>query len=269
MITIPVAVNIPVFKWQAELWWWNHQKTYGENARNKGCLLVIDKNHRHETSLTNYWYQNIPHYEATGVWSTLPDTSVNSLYMPLNIQFGLRQLLDKFSDSEVLEITDCDLFHFRQHPVIDLPEESIFVCDLYENWHMFTLSKNKNVIEPYFKNNGKYYNGGFVPIIGHAKTFKKIIEDWENIHRDILSKNFSDNIKWWAGMFALSAACEQNQIQMIAKDWCFIPPANSLSQTHYIYHYSVDKIFNKRNYPNIDTSLFPNNDCYDRIAQCL
>lgn len=267
MITIPVAVNIPVFKWQAELWWWNHQKTYGPKAVDKGCLLIIDKNYKHETPLDNIWYQNIPHQEAKGVWSDLVPGINPNLCMPLNIQIGLRQILGNFDDNSVLELTDCDLFHFKQHPEMSLPEDSMYVCDLYEKWHMFTLTKNRHVIDPYFENNGKYYNGGFVPIIAHAKTFKKIIYEWEAIHRDILKRDLPNDIKWWAGMFALQAACEKAKIQMIAKDWCFIPPANRLSSTHYTYHYSVDKIFNKRTFPSIDTEIFPNNECYNRIKE--
>jgi len=269
MITIPVAVNIPVFKWQSELWWWNHQKTYGDFAADKACLLVIDKNYKNETPLDTQWYRSIPHKEATGVWTNLvPGVDLN-LCMPLNIQVGLKQILSNFNDDDIIEVTDCDLCHFRPHPEISITEDMLYVCDIYEKWHMFTLTKNRHIIEPYFQHDGKYYNGGFVPIIGYVSTFKKIIHEWEEIHRDILIRPWGNDIKWWAGMFSLQAACEKARVTMVAKDWCYVPQVNQLSESHYTCHYSVDKTFNKRIFPHIDVSKFPDNLFYNRVKEWM
>jgi hypothetical protein len=52
---------------------------------------------------------------------------------------------------------------------------------------------------------------------------------------------------------------------MIAKDICYIPSINKLSQQHYIAHYSVDHRFNKKTYPKFDINNFENNEFYDII----
>jgi hypothetical protein len=49
------------------------------------------------------------------------------------------------------------------------------VADVYENWHLFRLTKNRHVILPYFASTGRYYNGGSVPIVGRTSTFKRIL----------------------------------------------------------------------------------------------
>lgn len=52
---------------------------------------------------------------------------------------------------------------------------------------------------------------------------------------------------------------------MVTKDYCHIVPVNNLKSSHYIAHYSCDKIFNKAQYPVIDYSKFPKNNYYDII----
>lgn len=268
MISIPIAVNNSVFKWQASLWWWNHLKTYGTDAGQKGLLIVVDKNFAHESLQLKDWYQRIPHLEITGAWANaIPNLTDMGYAVPLNIQLGVKQVLDRFDDTQILEICDCDMFHFKKHHNIDVSEDQLLVSDIYENWHLKSLSNNKHVIDIYFENQGKYYNGGFVPIIGRVKTFKKIIYEWEAVHRDILAKNFNNDIKWWAGMYALQAACEKARVTMIAKDWCYIPEANALTDNHYIGHYSVDKNFDKRFFPNVNINQFPENIYYQRIRE--
>lgn len=268
MISIPVAVNNNQFEWQARLWWWNHVLTYGQDSVNKGLLIVIDKNFVHDSIYSNSWYQKIPHIQITGVWAS-PVKGLNQigLSVPLNIQLGVKQVLNQFSEDQILEICDCDMFHFKKHPQIEVPENVLLVSDIYENWHLKSLSNNKNVIDIYFENQGQYYNGGFVPIIGRVKTFKKIIYEWEAIHRDILTKNFEDLIKWWAGMYALQAACEKARVTMINKDWCYVPNINNLNDSHYIAHYSVDPNFDKKRFPQINFNQFSKNIFYQRIQE--
>jgi hypothetical protein len=269
MISIPVAVNNNFFKWQAELWWWNHCQIYGDQSRSRGLMLLIDKNYQWESDQSYSWCSHIPHERVRGIWQNAVDGIDQTLAVPLNIQYGLKQILDKFHDDEVLEIIDCDMFHFRAHPTISPGIDDLYVSDVYEAWHLKSLTDNKNVIEIYFENQGKYYNGGFVPIIGRASTFRKIITEWEAVHRDILKRNYDANIKWWAGMFALQAACEKARVNMISKDWCYIPEVNDVADHHYIGHYSVDKKFSKQEFPRIDTARFLNNPYYQRIKNWL
>jgi hypothetical protein len=271
MITIPVAVNNAFFKWQVELWWWNHHCTYGAEAAAKAFLILIDKNYRHEVPRASDWIPfGLPHAICSGVWTAPIRSEVSQIDLPLNIQVGLRQVIGRFSDDDVLEITDCDLFHFRRHPKIDVRHDTLIVCDLYEDWHLKSLTSNKHVIEPYFENGGRYYNGGFVPIIGKASTLRKILYEWEAVHRDIMARPYDDNIHWWAGMFALQAACEKARVTMVAKDWCFIPGVNQLSDSHYTGHYSCDRnYFPKHRFPHIDLTSFPSNVFYSRLKAWL
>jgi hypothetical protein len=268
MISIPVAVNIPVFKMQLDLFWYNHKKLYGNDAYNKVMAIIIDKNDKQDRPRNNLlWDIDIP-YKLCKSYNDFIDVNPDeSFYKPLNIQYGLSQVLNDFNEDQVIEILDCDLFHMKPHPEIHVNNDEIYVCDLYENWHLKSLTDNKDVIDIYFENNGNYYNGGFVPIIGKVKTFKKILHEWTEVHKHILSLPHPYYKKWWAGMFALQASCEKNKITMIAKDTCYIPPINILNDNHYICHYCVDKIFNKKKYPTIEFDKFPNNIYYDSILE--
>ncbi len=140
----------------------------------------------------------------------------------------------------------------RRVQVLDW-QSSIPQCNAYERWHLRSLTKNRHVIAQYFDNGGGYYNGGFVPIIGKAKTFGMLLPDWIAIHIDILLKPYPHPIHWWAGMFALQAACQRCKIRMIAQDCCYIHGVTKLSEEQHIGHYSSPSDpFNKFAYPNVD-----------------
>jgi hypothetical protein len=271
MITVPVAVNNGFFEWQVSLWWWNHWVTYGDEAAAKAFLILIDKNYGYEEFRSPAWVPSgLPYALCTGVWAVPTKYQVSQQELPLNIQVGLRQIIDRFPENEILEVIDCDLFHFRHHPRFAPPDGSLVVCDLYEGWHLRSLTTNRRIIEPYFENGGAYYNGGFVPIIGKASTFKAIITEWEAVHRDIIARPYGQSIHWWAGMFALQAACEKAKVTMIGKDWCFIPGVNQLNRSHYIGHYSCDReYFPKYKFPHIDVGRFPSNVYYARLKAWL
>jgi hypothetical protein len=189
--------------------------------------------------------------------------------LPLNIQVGLKQILWKFDDDEILEIDDCDMLHFRPSPVTQVAPNTLLVSDVYERWHLASLTTNRHVIEPYFENGGKYYNGGFVPIIGRVKTFKKILPEWIAVHIDILCNDHPETIKWWAGMFALQAACEKAKVSMIEIDSCYAPPANEITSTQFVGHYAVDRLFDKRTFPQVDVNDFEDNPYYEIIREWL
>jgi hypothetical protein len=50
-------------------------------------------------------------------------------------------------------------------------------------------------------------------------------------------------------MYSFQAACANNNIKMIDRDWVHIPPANNLTENHYVCHYSCDKLFSKKKFP--------------------
>jgi hypothetical protein len=268
MISVPVAVNITDFKMQLELFWFNHKKIYGEDAYKKAFAVIINKNNKEEIAQNAIIFNTtIPHKLCESYHSYIHVDQDNVYYQPLNIQYGLFQIINELNDDQVIEVLDCDMFHMRPHPEIIINDDEIYVCDLYENWHLKSLTQNKYLIDIYFENNGRYYNGGFVPIIGKVKTFKKILHEWIEVHKHILTLAHSNEKKWWAGMFALQVACEKNKVLMISKDTCYIPPMNEINNNHYICHYSVDTVFNKKVYPNINFDKFPSNLYYECIAE--
>lgn len=265
MISIPVAVHNNFFRWQLELFWYNHKLTYGSMAKHKAMAIIIKRNHPHEAKVEEFgWDMDIPYTMCESFFDYLGEDAPGEHNVPLNIQIGLKQIINQFDDNEIIEILDCDMCHIRHHPFIDIKDDQLIVDDIYEPWHLKSLSENKHVIEIYFENGGRFYNGGFVPIIAKAKTFKKLLPEWIAIHIDI-GRRFNDHISWWAGMFALQAACEKRKIRMIAQDWCYVPTINQLQDQHYITHYSCAQKFDKKKYPNVDPSQFEHNLFFDRL----
>lgn len=266
MISIPVAVANNLFKWQLDLFWYNHKLVYGSEAKNKAFAVVINHDNFYEEVTDDIdWNISVPYQMCNSFYKELKIDYELGILKPINIQIGLKQIIDRFDDEEVIELLDCDLFHLKPYPEYQINDNELITFDLYENWHLKCLSDNKHIIEPYFLNNGRYYNGGFVPIIGKVKTFKLILDDWIFIHRDIVNRDFESIIKWWAGMYSLSAACERNKVQMISKDTCYIPNVNQLSENHHICHYSVDPRFDKKKFPNIDLNSFDDNYFYNQV----
>lgn len=268
LISIPTAVYNPWFEWQLDLFWHNHKKVYGRDSYRKAHAVIIKRNKPNENKceIMN-WKTDIPHTLCDSHFDFDPSLS-NSNYIPINIQIGLKQIIHKFADDDLLEILDCDLFHLKKHPNFNLKFNEVYACDLYESWHLFSLGKHKIVIEKYFKNEGKYYNGGFVPIVIRTYTLKKIIDDWIQIHKDIVD-NFPEpkfgDYRWWAGMYSFQAACERNKIKMFSNDYCYFPNINQIIENHYIAHYSCDPKFNKKKYPDIDYSTFLDNTFYSSV----
>jgi hypothetical protein len=202
------------------------------------------------------WNSSIPHMMCESFFD-LGLMEFKSVHWPLNTQVGLAQVLPMFADDAVLEVVDCDMLHFRpcQQQVSD---NELVVSDVYESWHLRSLTHNRHVIDRYFENGGAYYNGGWVPIIGNAKTFRVILKEWIAIHIDILRRSYSEPVHWWAGMFALQAACEKAKVRMVGRDCCYVPGITELTATQHVGHYSVDSLFDKRKYPKLDVVKFDN-----------
>jgi hypothetical protein len=270
MISVPIAVNINYFKPQLELLWFNHKTTYGEDAARRKLLAIIVKRNTIAEQTKDFceWARDIPHVMVNAYFDVRPDL-MKEAYLPINIQVGLSQVIASFADEEIIELLDCDMFHFEPHPDLDIHDDELIVTDLYEEWHLRSLTDHRDVIAPFFKNGGDYYNGGFVPIIGKARTFKKLLPDWIEIHKQIVDAQSDGNLQWWAGMYSLQAACENNAVRMRAMDLCYIPGLNELRGDHYIAHYSVDQKFNKKAWPAIDVSSFEDNKFYHRVLDWM
>jgi hypothetical protein len=267
MLTIPVAVHNDYFKWQLDLFWHTHKQIYGDMAYAKFLAIVIKRNFPHEPKIDEMqWGMDVPHVMCESSFDMLGDIDTSSImFLPLNIQIGLLQLLPKLNDDEVIEVLDCDMLHIRPHPDIFVRDNELLVDDIYEPWHLKSLSEHRNVIEMYFENGGRFYNGGFVPIIGTVRTFKRIMFEWISVHKHILTRELPEKVRWWAGMYALQVACEKKKVRMRAEDYCYAPGVNDLSPSHYIAHYSCDVRFDKKSYPDIDVSKFEDNVFYNRL----
>ena len=272
MISIPIAVNNEYFKWQLDLFWFNHKKVYGDLAASKAIASIVKRNRSYEIKQEQVnWDLDIPYVMTDSFFDYLniPSSSNEAVSVPLNIQTSLAQTLENLNDELVIEVLDCDMFHLGRYPEYRVRDDELIVSDIYESWHLESLSTYRDIISIYFENGGRFYNGGFVPIIGKVRTFKKILPEWIAIHKDILTRPYEELIHWWGGMYALQASCEKNKVRMLAENCCYIPGINSLSHEHYICHYSVDQRFNKKIWPNVYPSNFENNLFYNRVLEWL
>lgn len=270
MISVPIAVNNSWFRMQLRLLWFNHKVTYGESAAREKLRAVIIKRNYVSEQMTDAceWAGDIPHVMAEAYFDARKDLT-SPYYLPINIQLGLSQVIDAFDDEQIIEVLDCDMFHLRPHPDLAVEDNELIVADIYEEWHLRSLTDNKHVIAPFFKNGGNYYNGGFVPIIGKAITFKTLLPAWIEIHKWIVDAQSDLHLTWWAGMYSLQAACENNAVRMRAMDMCYVPNINTLNDNHYIVHYSVDHRFDKKHWPAIDVSSLEGNHFYTRVLEWM
>jgi hypothetical protein len=268
MISIPIAVYNDTFKWQLSLFWRSHKKVYGEQSNKKAFAVIVERNTINEPEFKNFdWNIDIT-YEICKPFFEFEKDIKDPIFVPLNIQYGLKQIIHCFDDDEIIEVLDCDMFHIKPHPDVRPKDDEIYVSAIYENWHLKSLTSNKHVIEKYLKPNHGDYNGGFVPLVGKAKTFKKILDDWIDFHVKIVKDNPASNlesIRWWSGMYSFQVACANNNVNLIARDWCHVPPETSLSDSHYVCHYSCDRIFDKRKIHEINLNNFPKNKYYEFV----
>tara|TARA_R110000868_G_scaffold89062_3_gene248067 strand:+ start:2165 stop:3907 length:1743 start_codon:yes stop_codon:yes gene_type:complete len=247
VISIPVAVHNDHFKFQLDLFWYFHKKWYGDNAKDMAHAIILTRNHPHEEKVEKLqWDMDIPHTMCNPYFDHNPEWLGKDL-MQTNIQIGIEQIINKFEDDDIVEILDCDLFHLKPRPILNVKDDEIYVDTIYEDWHLKSKTDYKFVIDRYLHNDGGDYNGGFVPIICNVRTLKKIMHEWVAVNLDIVNQDIPDGLKWWSAMYALSAACEKNKVSMIEYNKCYIHNINALTDDKYICHYSVDGEFIHKN----------------------
>jgi hypothetical protein len=274
MISIPVASHDTAFKSQLDLFWSNHKTLYKSEATQKAHAIVVSQNYPNQAPIKfDEWGIDIPFSVVNGCWCYFDYEKYGRALLPINIQIGLWQILELFDDEEVLELLDCDMFHLKKSPESKIKDDELVVCDAYENWHLKSTTSNIDVLTPFLKNKHNKYNGGFVPIIGKAKTFKKIIYEWIDLHVKIYNNSSDESIRWWSGMYALQAACSNLNIKMTAANYCYIPGYNNLEEQHYIAHYCCDNFFDKRklfyNKKKLDYKSFPENQFYESVTNWM
>lgn len=258
VVSIPVAVHNDHFKWQLDLFWYNHKRLYKSAAYEMAHAIIMKRNHPSEkVHETLEWDFDIPHSMCDPFFDYNPEWEGKHL-IQTNIQIGLLQILEKFTDDQVIEILDCDQFHISHRPVLNVNDDEVYVATDYEDWHLKSKTDNKKVIDRYLHKVGGDYNGGFVPIICNIRTLKKILPEWVAVNVDIVEQDWEKTIFWWSSMFALSASCEKNNVRMYDYNRCYIHRVNKLTDDKYICHYSVDGdyihknnreyLFSKKNY---------------------
>lgn len=275
MISIPIAIPNPTFEWMANFWSYMQTKVYNSKAKNNSLLAVVKKNHINDPEINKIdWNINNLNYTITNsIYDYVASTNRNCVV--INVFSALKDITKYYSLDETICITDMDVVPLKPYNG-PLPKDNEIICyDGYEDWHMFIANESKqnyNKIKKYLTHfdNG-YINGGFVPILIKNKTLQLIIDEVIYISEKIIEDpNETSEWKWWACMTALSIACHNNKIVMKGYNNTYIPGYNKFNlDDHYWAHYSVDKIFNKHQYPNIDISKFPNNNFYNYIKEWM
>ena len=271
MVSIPIAVHNSLFEWQLSLCWFGHRMTYGNMASRKALAAVVERNGPFDTPQPRMiWSNSIPHYVVRPYFEYFPSVEASDLAVPLNIQSAVSQVLFHLEDDQVVEILDCDMFHIRPAPYDPPRKDELFVSDVYESWHLHSCTTSSDIVRKRTGGCSGHYNGGFVPIVGHVSTLKRILPAWVEAHIDILRDQAVGSLqKWWAGMYALQIACERSQVRMTAKDSLYVPGINSLERQHYIVHYSCDPKFDKKTFPIFNLERFDDNLSYERVKYWL
>lgn len=289
MITLSTNVHDPKYLWNLDLFWFAHKQIYKENAHKKAFAAITNQNEIDSKKYDALELNIEIKHKFCDPWFKYPEISQRlkkfdldrAIILPLNAQLALKEVLNQFDDSEIIEYVDQDVTHFRHHPEIKIDHDEFIADSIYENWHLQSRTKYKFMIDRFCSNNTLSYNGGWVPIIGTAYTFKKVIDDWINIHLEILLNRptieETKQLCWWGNMFAFNAVCEKRKIKVRSSNLCYFPSLHEMTDDMYICHYSVDERFNKKDYPpnkdthwdyfEIDASKFLDNDYYNMIKK--
>lgn len=261
IISLPTAVNTRQFEWEVSLW------DYGLKRHGaKGVALLVDRNLPADARRDDKWIEVYPHLRVSGVADRHP--RARTVWVPLNIQYALQQFLEvsPYADTQLLEVIDCDVVQIGPYVATDPGNDALIACDLYEDWHLHSRTSNQRVIAPYFEHGGGFYNGGFVPIVLRQGVLRKILPEWIACHIDMLQRDgMGVDLKWWAGMYALQAACEKNRIQMLDHGSTYIPGLMQYQPHHSHAHYCIDGVFDKHRYPGLSWASFPSNPFYELV----
>lgn len=274
IVSVPSAVHTDYFKWQLEFLWYGHKKLYGDAAKDKLFAVIAKRNHPNDSvQETLQWDIDAPHLMVDAYFDHFKGESridgKNAIHQPINIPLAVLSATKKFSDDTVLEIMDCDFVHFRPHPDVLIQDGQLIVWTSCENWFLKSLSTNRYMMDIYTGGKMEYYIGGFVPVLGTVRTFKKILPDWLDILIHMNTLKHTREVMWWNCMYAFNAACERQKISMEDRGYGYTPAVDALQDTHYVAHYSCDNRFHKYSYPNINTSNFLQNEFYNLAHEWL
>ncbi len=272
MISIPVAVATPHFKWQISLFEYQHFKVYGEEAVNKAIIPIVKRNFKNQEKIENVdWGIKLPYRMVESVLDLY--NLDEEIYIPSNCYAAIKQIIHEINDEECIEILDADMPHIRPYSGYIPSDDEILADDRYESWHMFISKEdgiNRNIIQKYLKHNDNQYMNGGSNIICKASTMKKIIDEVIEVGLQIGLEHKGTKHSWWQSMYAINVACHNNRIKMISRDGCYFPNINEIDLSkHHVVHYSCDPIFNKSQFPLINIKDFPNNAFYNAVKSWI
>lgn len=271
MITIPVTVANEWFKPQIDFFQFQHIEVYGEEAKNKAIIPVINKNYPNEEKKKDIdWDMKLPYKMVDSILDMY--SLDKDWFIPTNVFTAAKQIIEDLPDDEVVEVIDADLVHLKKYTG-DLPNyDEVIVDAYYENWHLKTStrkSENFDVIRKYLKHNDfRYMNGGF-NVIARVGTLKCIMEEVIEVSIKIGYEQKGNLHSWWQTMYGLNVACHNNKIRMIDGKNCYYPNHNKLNSKHHIAHYCCDTFMDKRNMNNLEPNKFPNNKFYNQAKKWL
>ena len=223
------------------------------------------------------WGLTLPYKMVESVYDliTINNKFDSKIYIPINVFTSAKQIIDSLEDNTLVEIIDADLVHLKPYPqnYHNIKDDEVITDNFYEKWHMHIStpdSINRHVINEFLLHNEEgYMNGGF-NVIGKVKTLKKIMNDIILYSIKVTEKMIGiNNHSWWCAMYGLNIACHNNKIKMINGDNCYYPGINNLQENHYIAHYISEKIYDKRNIPNVDIEKLPDNIFYNAAKEYL
>lgn len=261
-LTLFVVPQNDYFSWQLDLFTFAYDKL---GIKHNIKVILIERNNLEDQKVTYNKYKTKFDHEVVQSYFDFDKKNriFKSLGSPLNIQYGLFQILDTLPDEQRIELIESDMFHLFNIYDYELQEDTIIADDVYESWHL--KSKTAPFMNRLIKNPQDItYNGGFLPLIMRAKILKRIIKPWIITHKNLLQSDIPKLKKWWAGMYSLQIACQNEKINMQNRNDCYIPGYNKIDNKR-ICHYSVDPYFTKKTYPNIDYEELPNNKYYNII----
>ena len=255
------------YRWSVDLYWYAQKKFCNIKIDETTLVAIVKRNKPYEQKQeTLAWNIDIPHKLVEAYYDYDPSLNNDDInYYQLNIEYGILQILKDIPDEQVIELIECDMFHLAPTPLYYIDDDMIITDNIYEEWHLKSRTDNQYIVKPFIRGDIKF-NGGFFPMILKAKTLKKIIYPWIKALVDLLHSDITGDERWWSGMYALQIACQNENVKMLNENLCYIPGINDIEGKR-ICHYSIGHEFNKRNFPNIDVSLFPDNAFYNTIKE--
>jgi len=266
MKTLVVSPHTRYFLWQTEFSYYTFKKYNNRNRegnRDDYLCLLIDGNHQKEGKEAEDYepiFSNqtvLPFHDYFGE----KEKHLTPTASPINIATAIKQWLDTTDYEGTIQIIDPDCIFtrsFSENIKIVADEHYCFVDDIYDQWHLKVKDKNgltaKWIEKKYCLSNPHLCRGGFVPIIIHSTSLRKIIDSWIEFNLKLLAdESLRKDQIWWANMYAFDFACAEAGIHQIPRAMATVPGLLNHQDDEvlgHVIHYSVypHGTFNKKTF---------------------